>query len=341
MARRRAHDERPERVRLVDRSELGERASAEAGVSHPGEAVVPVTRAAQRLGQGRRRRRHDRARGLVGERLERQTRPPSSGLVVASQCERLGPLAPPAHRLVERCIQRRGVGLVGSLVRVDHLRGAVGQRQMPTVAGSQREAHRQLVFGVLLELLVAPHDQPVVAADRAEQAVAVAPDPRPDLAVIEPRRDPDLHVDRAAGGFQHPDEPRSPLTVARDRKEVIQRGVSAASLERRLQHQRVVDVAPAARPTLPAWRDRAVAAPFAVQQACERGPGVKSRQAAPVDRSLPRDERRCPAVADQAVVGDRGITVVLRRHHSPLPAFVCRQVNGTSLRFLHRCRVAP
>ena len=37
------------------------------------------------------------------------------------------------------------------------------------------------MLGVLLELLLAPDEQRVVAADRAVQAVAVAADPRPHL----------------------------------------------------------------------------------------------------------------------------------------------------------------
>ena len=102
----RAHDERAERVGLVDRAELGERAGAEARVPHPGVAVVPVAGSADRLGQRRRRRRDDRARGRVGERLEHDPRAARRGLVARAEAERRGPLAPPLERAVEQLVER-------------------------------------------------------------------------------------------------------------------------------------------------------------------------------------------------------------------------------------------
>ena len=46
-----------------------------------------------------------------------------------------------------------------------------------------------------------------------------------------------------------------------------------------------------------------------VKEPTERASGVEPRQAAPVDRSPARDQRRGLAIADQAVVADRRVAV--------------------------------
>jgi len=75
------------------------------------------------------------------------------------------------------------------------LGGAIGEREPHAIPGADGEPAYELVCGILGELLFAPHEHGIVPADRAVQAVSVAPDPRPDLAVVEPGRDPHLELD--------------------------------------------------------------------------------------------------------------------------------------------------
>ncbi len=52
------------------------------------------------------------------------------------------------------------------------------------------------------EVDVAVDHQPFVAADRAEQPLAVIPHPGLERAVVEPRRDPHLELHRPTDAFQ-------------------------------------------------------------------------------------------------------------------------------------------
>ena len=195
---------------------------------------------------------------------------------------------------------------------VDVLRGAVGQRQPDPVSGADLEAPDELVRRILGELLLAPHEQRVVAPDRAVQPVTVAADPRADLAVVEPRRDPDLELERAAHALDHAEDPAliGAVRAVADDEAVEQRRLARRSGQRGLEHERVLDVGPRVVPRPVGGRaDRAVTAALAVEQPAERAARVEARQAAPVDRSVPGDERGAVAVADQRVVADRRVSV--------------------------------
>ncbi len=119
------------------------------------------------------------------------------------------------------------------------------------------------MLGILGELLVAPHDQRVVAADRRVQAVPVAADPRPDLPVVEPRRHAHVELDRAAHALDHPED-LAPLGLGRafvDREAVEQLGLAGRSEQGGLEHQRVIEVGANVIPGPVANRaDRAVTA---------------------------------------------------------------------------------
>ena len=118
----RAHDERAERIGLVDRAELGQGARAEARVPHPRVAVVPVARAADRLRERRGRGRDDRAGGRVRECLEHDPRAARRLLIARAQVERRGPLAPPPQRLLELLVDRVRLGRL-RVVRRRRVRG--------------------------------------------------------------------------------------------------------------------------------------------------------------------------------------------------------------------------
>ena len=124
------------------------------------------------------------------------------------------------------------------------LRRAIGEREPHAVPGADREGADELVLGILCELMLAPHEHRIVPADHAVQPVSVAPDPRPDLAVVEPGRDSHLELDRAADPFDHAQD----LTpVGAERAVTHDEAVEQPRLARRadelgLEHERVVEI---------------------------------------------------------------------------------------------------
>src|SRR5436190_2224668 len=77
--------------------------------------------------------------------------------------------------------------------------------------------------------------------------------------------------------------------------------------------------------------ERAVAPAFVVEEPPEARTGVEAGYAAPVDRPGVRDERGAVAVADQGVVGDRGLAQgpaprLRRRAGAPPPARPDRRI---------------
>ncbi len=103
----------------------------------------------------------------------------------------------------------------------------------------------------------------------------MAPHPWPHLAVVKPRRDTDLQLDRSLLALDHPHDPTSfagagaarGTGVVGEREEIEQPGLSAAAPERRLQNQRVVEVPARALPLafLADRCDRAAAAVLEVE----------------------------------------------------------------------------
>ena len=160
------------------------------------------------------------------------------------------------------------------------LGSTVGEREPGPVPGPDREPPDELVRRILGELVLAPHEQRVVAADRAVEAVAVATDPRPDLAVVEARGDPEVDLDRPADSLEDAHDPPgvgADRVVAHD-EAVEQPGLAGGAVERGLEHERVVEVRARVLPRAFAGRrDRAVPAVLPTEQAAERAAGVESR----------------------------------------------------------------
>ena len=107
------------RDRVVDEPEPNERLHRERCVAKPGVAVVPVALAADLLGQTCRRRRHGRARGRVGEELERDRRSIHHVAPPTSIRRAVEPVSPRLDRLLEERVERVGG---------DALRRCVGRR---------------------------------------------------------------------------------------------------------------------------------------------------------------------------------------------------------------------
>ncbi len=153
----RARHERDELLGLVGAGADVERLERQARVADPGEAVVPVALAADRLGQRRRRRGDDRARRPVGEALEharaeaarargagrrrRRARPPRSAR--PRPCPRFASATPPAGRGLGRIAllgRRPAQREADPLTRRDRERGA--HRRVLDLGGHGRSAPR-------------------------------------------------------------------------------------------------------------------------------------------------------------------------------------------------------
>src|SRR5581483_10134248 len=85
------------------------------------------------------------------------------------------------------------------------------------------------------------------------------------------------------------------------RHEVEHAGNAVLRLPRRLEDERVVEVAARARPSADGCELPAAVLRSAEQRGEARA-GVEARQAEPVDRAAALDERRCLEVAEQCVV---------------------------------------
>ena len=315
----RAHDERAERIGLGLAAELGKGAGAEARVSDPCESVVPVARPADRLRQRGGGRGDDGPGRDIGERLERERRSARRRLIAPTEADGRRPLAPPADRVLELGIELLRIG-IGGAVRVHELRQAVADQEADTVAHPDHHSPHQFVLRILLEFLIAPHDQRIVPAGDTVQMVAVAPDPGSHLAVVESWRHSHLELDRAPPAFQHAQDLSldARAWLVRDDEAVRQPRLALGSFDRRLQNQRVIEVGAVVPPRPALGRDdRAMAAALVVEQATERAAGVEPGQAAPVDRPPARHQGGALAVADQAVVGDRWVSVSIA-HGVPL-----------------------
>jgi hypothetical protein len=140
----------------------------------------------------------------------------------------------------------------------------------------------------------------------------VATNPRPDLTGVEPWDDSHLELNRAADAFDHAQDLAliGAERLVGQQEAVEQLRLAGGTDEVGLEDERVVEVRALVLPRpLGDRADRAMAAALPVEQAAERASRIEPRQAAPVDRSVSRDQRGAVAVADQRVVGDRRISV--------------------------------
>ena len=141
----------------------------------------------------------------------------------------------------------------------------------------------------------------------------MAADPGPDLAVVEPRRDPDLELDRPADALEHAQDPPG---VGADRVVAHRRSSRAASPRRRGRGPSSRARAcrrgrSACTPTAPRRSARSSSARRPAGRAGGRTRCRSRTAAGSTSRSIPRrDERGAVAVADQRVVADRWVGVV-------------------------------
>src|SRR6185437_4682823 len=144
-----------------------------------------------------------------------------------------------------------------------------------------------------------------VAADGDESALRRGADPGLDLAEIESRHESDIELQSAADAFYHPHDLASrPLPAAAAHgEEVDDARLAARRAEGGHQHQASLQVL-AVRAEAPLGADLEVAAVVPVEQTPEAAVRIEARQATPVDRALPGDERRRVTVADERVVRD-------------------------------------
>src|SRR5581483_6482972 len=192
-----------------------------------------------------------------------------------------------------------------------------GHRQPDSLTGAQVETGAQVVQVEALEIGVAGDDERVVAADDAVEAVAMVAQPGPHLGVVEPDAEVEVELEGSLHSLHDAQQLASwvAATAPAHREAVVQASLPGARLESRDQHQRVVEVL-AVRLVRLGGHDLAVPAAVPVEQSGEDAAGVEARHAAPVDRRLRRHERSRVAVADERVVGDRGLVVWVGAHEA-------------------------
>ncbi len=145
-----------------------------------------------------------------------------------------------------------------------------------------------------------PQANAVWTRDRGEPPF-LAPHPGDDGAVIETDHQLQVHGHAAATAFDHADQVRHPGTRGH---EVDEGYLAVLGFEDRFQDQRAGAVAAAHPPHRAGRGDLPSAMPGAAQERGETRSGIKTRQAKPVDRSVPAHEARGLTVADQGIIFD-------------------------------------
>ena len=180
-----------EGVGLVHVTQTGERANRERGVAQPAEAVVPVERAADPLGQRCGRRRHHRTRGSEHHELEGEHAPNyrlPAGAIVARGGD---PALPPVHG----ARQRRARPLAQ---RRQHRRplGGKGERRVGDGPRGEAGPSTGCAAGVELEREVGPEVQQTCACVSPKSQLSGLPHPRGPQSVDGARLEGplDLHL---------------------------------------------------------------------------------------------------------------------------------------------------
>ena len=304
--RGRGGHEREEVVGLVRAGGDPQRLHREARVAHPGVAVVPVALAADALRQRRRRRGDDRAAGLEGQTLQHaaavvhqvgpraRRRPGAAPTTTATRrrCRRPRRRARPATRRAPGCLlQRRAV-----------------QREVHRLAGAQRAAGRARATAASVSGGGRGQHQPLGAAARGHPTVHRGQQ-RHDQAVLRAglvgdstSTSPPVHATRRTSRCGTSRPSRCPPLSGPSASASVSTSVPAGGRERRLQHQRPVEVAPGARPVA----DRLdLPVPGRPRRAAGRRPtGCRTEGSPATPPSRPVSPARRVAVGQQRVVGD-------------------------------------
>ena len=143
-----------------------------------------------------------------------------------------------------------------------------------------------------------------VGTSQSREQRARSAHPRHHRAVIEAHHQIHAHLHPAPDAFHHAHHPGMGLP---QRHAVDQAHRPAGGLELGLEDERVVTVTatdPADWASRRRWADAPEAVPGVAQQLGEAGRRVKARQAQPVHRTVPADQRSRVGVADDPVILD-------------------------------------
>ncbi|MCY1520353.1 hypothetical protein D9M68_551280 [compost metagenome] len=264
-------------------------------IAQPAMAVVPVAAAAQRLRQRGGGRGDDAARGLEGQELQRDQRTQHR---IAPRIRRpfpvaaLGPFLPPRDRAVH------------AFDPVGHeMRGAVRTVVRQGEGHHRARVHIEARRG--LELVALELDGRMqldgVRPGYGAQAVVAPPHPGHRLAVVEAQHQ--LHVHLHVPGFAaHDAHHVRAFVVVAERHEVEQRGRARGGLVARFQHGGIGHVAPRNARGLAVRGDAPASMALVAEQRREAGGRIEVRQAEPIDRAVPRDQRGGEHIPDESVV---------------------------------------
>ena len=291
-----------ERGALPHQAHRDEGVQHEGGIAQPAEAVVPVARRPDRLGQGGRGGRHHRSRLAEGQQAQRDQAAHDGVAEGAAVVDAPHVGAPVVERRVALGEHGRPPG------RDDAGPAAgVGKRDGPRLPRPQRLAPGERALRDLLERDLRLQQQEVAPVGGRPGPAAAPPQPQDALPVVGSGRDVDVDRRRALDGAhdaQHaPGRAQAQATLQGHRHEVGHLEHAVLRLDPGHEHGRVLQIAP---------RDAATArgadveppAALGVEHRGEDGAVVEVGQAEPVDRAVARHQRGHQRVADQRVVPD-------------------------------------
>ena len=286
-------------VRVADPVEDAERPRA---VPQPGEAIVPVADAAQRLRQRRGRRGHDRARRLVDQQADGEVGADEivAQVAVVGEFGDGGVVAPDDALHLPPAVHRaQGGQTLDAIDDCEFDMLALGDRELRD--GALPAVGR----GLDDERLSGDEGDGRALRIRRERAVADERQRRRAAGVVEPRLELEAHRDAAANAPDDADDlvRRDGIARRRMRHKVGDDDLAAVRRVGRLQDGGVVDVA-LRRGGVALRREGAVAAFGVVQDGGEHARRVETREARPINGAAVADERARVHIADDAVVVD-------------------------------------
>src|SRR6266545_2882333 len=276
----------------------------EGRVPNPGVAVVPVALPADLLREARRRSGDDGPRRLVGEQLQRQSRP-MHHLAPAPAVAGLGQ---PAAPVIDRPFVRFAGLPFGVLARYI-VACYLLKNERDALAGLQSElaVHALLVAG----------DRPG-GLERQAEGLRLEDDAMLELVrlvrvpgVVEPGLQVDAEANRSADTHETPDQLVAVTLRARscDGHESLELPHAPRREETRYEDIRVREVELLRRPILLAWRNPVVPSFLLVEDRREDARRVEGGAAVPIDRPVCPDEGHRVEIPDDPVVADRQVVL--------------------------------
>ena len=206
-----------------------------------------------------------------------------------------GPFGPEPLGLLEaaKSIGRPRRGAIGGVVVED-------ERHARTLADAELADRREILAA---QIDLGAQLQSVRARDRADAEI-LPPHPRHHAAVAEAHDQLGAHPHLAAHALDDADQ-IDMLGIVAARHEVDHERLAFVGLEAGLEDRRAGAVAAPGPPDLALRRDQPAAVLGRTQQGCKAGIRIEARQAKPVDRAVPPDQRPGHHVADEAIALDR------------------------------------